>query len=1171
MTANRASLLGLFGLLLFLGAAAVSCNLATSPYGETDEVVCTTQAHCDDLNVCTKDACGPDGVCTHEAEADGLFPDGVQGNCKVLQCQAGVRSDAAAPEDVDDGNPCTKDECDGPDAKHTIEAGTPCQIQGGMSTCNAAGECEVPECGHIGPDDEEVGCGANPSECTIAYCDKGKGKCMLEALDGVPVPGSAPPEECGGKYCLAGDVLDKTAPVGSPCALFGGDPGKCDADGACVQCIAKADCDDGIVESKCHSFECVMGACVVMTAADGPLVGTPVGDCHVEVCSAGLYEDQIDNTDVNVDGNECTQDLCVNGVPSNPPTVLNTPCGEGGLLYCNGLGVCKGCTSDSQCLGATDCKTPFCDIPNDQCSFTYAPLGGNVTAQIAGDCAKVVCDGNGNTTEQYEANDPENDANDCTMDFCTAMDATTHMVLAKGTACSNGGGVVCDAVAHCVGAPCPANACPMGTTCVDGVCCESSCGGTCNACSATKKGAGPNGLCGPIMVGDPDTTDCPGNSGCQAGACQPLAQGAACVGVAGECATGFCTDGFCCGSACGATCQACNVVGMAGTCANVPNLSDPANECANGACNGAGACKLDNGQPCGGMGGNCLSGNCVDGVCCNTTCGATCQACNVAGSVGTCSNVPNNTDPASECANGACNGGGQCKLDNGQPCGSSGDCLTNNCPAADGVCCNTACSGTCQACSGAKTGGANGTCGNVTNLTDPDNECLLTTSCNGSGACNKLPNGSACTQNGECNSNVCNGDGVCCNNACGGTCQACNLAGSMGTCTSIPLGSDPGNECASGACNGAGACELDNGQSCTTNGQCLSNFCVDNRCCNTTCSGTCESCNQAGLQGTCTFIPDGTDPGNDCANGACNGAGACELDDGQSCTTNGQCASGFCVDNRCCNVLCSGTCQGCSNAKTGVANGTCAGIPAGADPDSECAGALVCDGGNPGACKKPNGATCSMNGADATCLSGFCADGVCCDGACNGACEACSAAGVCTDHAVNTDPENDCAGAQVCSMLGTCVDGPNGTLCAVDGTDNNCASDICKDGRCCGTTCAGPCEACNLGTPGTCQFIAVNTDPAAECTGAQICNGSGACADAPNGLPCPADGPDNDCVSNHCADGVCCGTTCGGLCEACDLGGSVGTCTFIPAGTDPDMECDDVMMPNCGGAGTCVP
>jgi hypothetical protein len=87
-----------------------------------------------------------------------------------------------------------------------------------------------------------------------------------------------------------------------------------------------------------------------------------------------------------------------------------------------------------------------------------------------------------------------------------------------------------------------------------------------------------------------------------------------------------------------------------------------------------------------------------------------------------CLLIPNGTDPQNECTNGACNAGA-CDLDNGQSCTTGSQCLSGNCPAADGVCCDTACGTKCNACTMAKTGVANGTCAPVTADTDPDNEC----------------------------------------------------------------------------------------------------------------------------------------------------------------------------------------------------------------------------------------------------------------------------------------------------------------------------------------------------------------------------------------------------------------------------------------------------------------
>ena len=75
---------------------------------------------------------------------------------------------------------------------------------------------------------------------------------------------------------------------------------------------------------------------------------------------------------------------------------------------------------------------------------------------------------------------------------------------------------------------------------------------------------------------------------------------------------------------------------------------------------------------------SCASGFCVDGVCCATLCGATCKSCAVAGSLGTCINVPEGQDPRNVCVDagaatcgfdGACNGSGACRLHSpGTPC-----------------------------------------------------------------------------------------------------------------------------------------------------------------------------------------------------------------------------------------------------------------------------------------------------------------------------------------------------------------------------------------------------------------------------------------------------------------------------------------------------------------------
>jgi len=76
-----------------------------------------------------------------------------------------------------------------------------------------------------------------------------------------------------------------------------------------------------------------------------------------------------------------------------------------------------------------------------------------------------------------------------------------------------------------------------------------------------------------------------------------------------------------------------------------------------------------------------------------------------------------------------------------------------------------------------------------------------------------------------------------------------------------------------------------------------------------------------------------------------------------------------------------------------------------------------------------------------------------------------------------------------------------------------------------------------------------------------------------DGETCTAD---SDCSSGNCVDGYCCDTACDGTCEACDISGSEGTCTYIAEDTDPDGECDSTCVDacedrtgDCDGAGAC--
>jgi hypothetical protein len=954
------------------------------------------------------------------------------------------------------------------------------------------------------------------------------------------------------------------------------------------------------------------------------------GDCKKTLCQGGVLVAVNDDGDAPNDGKACTLEACSAGSAVVTPVNAGALCAESGGKFCDGSGSCVACLSTSDCDAGETCSPAHACVP-DSCADgsqngdeTDIDCGGSCGATCPpgkacssdGDCAMSVCVANVCTSlcdDGIEDGDETDidcggacallpDPKKCGPDEGCAVDADCAggdcasmkcVPNCKDSAQNNGEtGIDC-------GGPCPAcvvgNACAspadcQGGPCVDGVCCSEPCDGLCKACSAAKKGVGPDGICGNMAMGSDPDNECAGALLCAVGQCQ-VANGQSCA-LAVECQSGFCADGVCCNAACAGLCQACSAVkkgaGADGSCGSIASGGDPDDECAGAtACNGGGACALVvNGNPCA-VAAECQSGFCVDGVCCSSACNAECQACTAAkkgnGSNGSCGPIATATDPDNECPNALVCAPGGCKLPNGEACVAPATCVSGFC--VDGVCCDAVCSGPCLACVAAKKGaGVDGTCGNITSGTDPDAECGGAAACSGAGACALFANGVACAVGLECASGFCV-DGVCCNGVCSSTCQACSLAkkgaGANGVCGPVVAGNDPDDECAgAAACNGANACALlTNGTPCALGAECQSGQCADGVCCNAACGGTCQACTLAkkgaGADGTCGPIVAGTDPDSECGGAAsCNGANSCALfASGVACAINAECQSGFCVDGVCCNAACNTTCQACTAAKKGAgADGACASIASGMDPDNECAGAQVCNGA--GACKLPNGQACA---AGAECISTFCADGVCCNAACGGVCQACSAAkkgggqdGTCGSIPAGADPDSECGGAASCNGVNACALFASGVACAINA---ECASGFCVDGVCCSAACNAPCQACSAvkkgaGADGSCGSIVSGSDPDNECAGAQVCNGLGACK-LPNGQPCALGA---DCVSTFCVDGVCCNAACGGSCQACSLAkkgaGADGTCGNIAVGSDPDGECFGAIA--CNGVGACA-
>jgi hypothetical protein len=72
-------------------------------------------------------------------------------------------------------------------------------------------------------------------------------------------------------------------------------------------------------------------------------------------------------------------------------------------------------------------------------------------------------------------------------------------------------------------------------------------------------------------------------------------------------------------------------------------------------------------------------------------------------------------------------------------------------------------------------------------------------------------------------------------------------------------------------------------------------------------------------------------------------------------------------------------------------------------------------------------------------------------------------------------------------------------------------------------------------------------------------------ASRPDGAACRDGG---ECASGHCADGVCCLTSCAGACLSCNVPGKQGTCSPVPEGVE-HPTCADQGTASCGFDGTC--
>jgi hypothetical protein len=346
--------------------------------------------------------------------------------------------------------------------------------------CNAQGKCEHTDVadGTAPPGYVDI-----PDDCVRRTCVGGVGRDVAVATDNPDVD----PLDCIVETCDGPSIVVTNEREGSPCGVAG----ECNDMGQCTGCNTPSDCG---AETECRSYACINRVCVTQDVADGtplPAAAQTSRDCQELQCngSGGIHSVD-DNGDLPVDANPCTDDVCSDGVPSNPFEPQGTSCGGGAI--CDGAGTC--CTpATCASLGKT------CGTAPNSCG------GGNI---------------NCNSLTQ---NGAETDVD------CGGPTSSCATRCAQGDRCSVTGD------------------CGAGLFCVDGVCCNTSCTSPCRSCSVP----GQEGICVMVAPFQADPPVCAGNAGCSNGSCVCSPSGT-CAGGPGapcsipnQCASGVCQVIFC--------------------------------------------------------------------------------------------------------------------------------------------------------------------------------------------------------------------------------------------------------------------------------------------------------------------------------------------------------------------------------------------------------------------------------------------------------------------------------------------------------------------------------------------------------------------------------------------------------------------------------------------------
>lgn len=404
--------------------------------------------------------------------------------------------------------------------------------------------------------------------CCASACDKKCQACAQSKTgqsDGVCAPvtaGTNPDQDC---------AVDPTNPCGTD--------GTCDGAGSCRLRGTNIKCADAICSgstftperqcdgagkcqdphpANCGLYNCSATGCK-QTCAGG-------GDCtSPTTCVDGMCGGKRANGATCSSSTECSSNNCVDGV------CCGTACG----------GTCEACVMaktgqpDGTCAAITNGTDPDNECPNEgpsSCGYDGSCNGARACRRYVAGTSCMTANCSGSTFTPMRQCDGQGtcasvNAQGCGSYTCTSTGCRTSCT--QDADCT--GGNICIGTScgqkKAQGAGCGAAAeCTTGA-CVDGVCCENTCGGTCMACSQSKTGSA-DGLCRAVANGTDPDSECP-------------AQAASTCG----------TDGSCNGAG---ACRMYSASTACGTASCNGNSYVPG-----GTCSGSGSCTPGTGTPCG--------------------------------------------------------------------------------------------------------------------------------------------------------------------------------------------------------------------------------------------------------------------------------------------------------------------------------------------------------------------------------------------------------------------------------------------------------------------------------------------------------------------------------------------------------------------------------------------